>query len=285
MKRRPLARAFGLVAAAALATSVRAESLVTVGKPLTVVQPVDGRVVSVAGDVDLRAPVHGDVVAWGGSLRMAPGATIGGNLIAFGAEIQGPREAIAGRILTPGSLASLYLAESRRGPVSPVSAKDLPTTIGLRLLVIAIWAVLSTAVLRFWGGRVARGAVCFEENPAAAAAAGLAGIVFLFLSGVTAFSALPDSLRAPSALIVLGVAAALKVFGMTSLFLFLGQRMSGWLSPRRRPAALALGLSAAGLLSLIPIAGPILWSAASVVSVGAAVFTRFGAPRFRVAIA
>jgi hypothetical protein len=272
---------FGLIASAAAS----GQSVVTVGKPLAVVAPVQGRVVSVAGDVDLRAPVSGDVVAWGGAVRIAPGASIGGNLIAFGANVSGDRGVVAGRIVTPGSLASLYLAEAERGPFRAAPGAALATGLGLRLLMLAIWAVLSSAVLRLWAGPVARAAVCFEENAAAAATSGIVGIAFLLLSGVTAFSAFPAALRVPGAVLILAAAASLKIFGMTALFLFLGQRIARRISPRQRPAALAIGLIAAGLVSLIPVAGPLLWSAASIVAIGAAVYTRFGAPRFRIAVA
>jgi hypothetical protein len=267
------------------APAARAQSLVAVGKPLAVVAPVQGRVVSVAGDIDLRAPVAGDVVAWGGAVRIGPGASIGGNLIAFGAEVSGDRGVVAGRIVTPGSLASLYLAEAERGPLRSAPGAAPATALGLRLLALAIWAVLSSVVLRAWAAPVARAALCFEENPAAAAASGVVGIAFLLLSGVTAFSAFPAALRVPGAVLILAAAASLKIFGMTALFLFLGQRIARRFSPRRRPAALALGLVAAGLASLVPVAGPLLWSAASIVAIGAAVYTRFGAPRFRIAVA
>ena len=274
-----------LLAVVLSAAAAGGESLVTVGKPLAVIAPVQGRVVSVAGEVDLRAPVTGDVVAWGGEVRIDPGAAIGGNLIAFGAEVSGDRGAVAGRIVTPGSLASLYLAEAERGPFRSVPAAASAAAAGLRLLALAIWAVLSSVVLRLWAGPVARTAVCFEENPAAAATSGIVGLVFLLLSAVTAFSAFPAALRVPGAVVILAVAAALKIFGMTALFLFLGQRIARRFSPRQRPAALALGLLAAGLVSLVPVAGPVLWSAASIVAIGAAVYTRFGAPRFRIAVA
>lgn len=285
MRLRPLAGQLLFLLAACGTASANADSLVTVGKPLTVAGAVRGRVVSVAGAVDLRAPVDGDVVAWGGSVRIEPGAAIGGNLIAFGAEVSGDRGAVRGRIVTPGSLAALYLAEAERGPLRSVPRATLATTLGLRLLVLAIWALLSSAVLRLWAGPVARTATCFEENPAAAASSGVVGIAFLLLSAVTAFSAFPLFLRVPSAVVILAAAAALKVFGMTALFLLLGQKIGRRLLPRQRPAALALGLAAAGLVSLVPVAGPLVWSAASVFAVGAAVYTRFGAPRFRIAIA
>ena len=217
-------------------------------------------------------------------MRLSPGAAIGGSLIAFGAEVAGDRSCVAGRIVTPGSLAEVYLAEARRGPLHPASGRDAATSAGLRLLVLAIWALLSSAVLRLWAGPVARAAQCFEDSPAAAAAAGVAGVAFLFLSGVTALSAFPPVSRVASAAVILAAAAALKVFGMTALFLFLGQKIARRYAPRQRPAALALGLAGAGLVSLVPVAGPIVWSAASVFAVGAAVYTRFGASRFRVAV-
>ena len=53
---------------------------------------------------------------------------------------------------------------------------------------------------------------------------------------------------------------------------------------RRLDAALALGLAVCGAASLVPVAGPIVWSAASILAVGAALSTRFGSPRFRVVL-
>lgn len=284
MKLRFLPVSVLLSLAASGAAAARGESLVAVGKSLTVASPVVGRVVGVAADVDVRAPVSGDVVAWGGRVRLSPGAAIGGSLIAFGAEVTGDLGSVAGKIVTPGSLAELYLSEAKRGPFRPASGRDAATAAGLRLLVLAIWALLSSAVLRLWAGPVARAAQCFEDSPGAAASAGVAGVAFLLLSGVTALSAFPPVSRVASAAVILAAAAALKIFGMTALFLFLGQKISRRYAPRQRPAALAIGLAAAGLVSLVPVAGPLVWSAASVFAVGASVYTRFGASRFRVAV-
>jgi hypothetical protein len=136
--------------------------------------------------------------------------------------------------------------------------------------------VASAIVLRFRGSGVARASLAIEENPALAAAAGVTGIAFLFLAGVAAFTAFPAALRVPAAALILAAAFGAKLFGMTALFLFTGQKLAGKFAPAARPAALALGLA---------IAGPILWSAASVLAVGAAIFTRMGSPRFRVSAA
>jgi hypothetical protein len=72
---------------------------------------------------------------------------------------------------------------------------------------------------------------------------------------------------------------------MGALFLLLGQKLMRDVAPARRPAALAIGFVVLGGLSLLPVLGPILWSAASVVAVGLALLSRFGRPAIRVAIA
>jgi hypothetical protein len=86
------------------------------------------------------------------------------------------------------------------------------------------------------------------------------------------------------ALSIGAVAIAAKIFGMGSLFLLLGQKLLRDVAPRRRPAALAAGFAALAAVSLVPVAGPLLWSIASIVAVGVALLSRFGRPRFRVAV-
>ena len=71
---------------------------------------------------------------------------------------------------------------------------------------------------------------------------------------------------------------------MGALFLLLGQKLGHNVSAARRPAALAFGFALLAGLSLVPFVGPILWSAASVVAVGIALVSRFGTPRYRIAL-
>ena len=87
------------------------------------------------------------------------------------------------------------------------------------------------------------------------------------------------------ALFVGAVAVAAKVFGMVALFLLIGQQLSGAWRRAQRPAALARGFAILGGVSLVPLVGPLVWSVASVLAVGVALLSRFGAPRYRVAIA
>lgn len=237
------------------------------------------------GDVIVRARVGGDIIVWGADVRLDPGAAVAGDVVDFGGSVTGSRESVRGRVLTPGSITALYLSEARRVPWRREGAASWPTFAGLRLFVLALWILAASFVLRLWSSAVARTALAFEENPGGAAASGLVGVIFLFLAGIAAFTALPGGTRVFAAALILGVAFALKLFGMTALFVFVGQRFGRGYHAGGRPAALALGLGICGAVSLIPIAGPVLWSAASILAVGAALFTRFGSPRFRVAVA
>ena len=261
----------------------RGENITSVRRTVVVAAPLRGHVASLGGDVVVRAPIAGDVVVWGGDVRLEAGADVSGDVIDFGGGVQGDGR-VRGRILTPGSLSALYLSETRRLPWSP-HAVPWRTFAGLRLFALALWTLASSLVLRFASGAVARATAAFEDSPGAAAAAGVVGTVFLLLAGVASITALPGGSRVPAAIVILGAAVALKVFGMTALFLFVGERLTGWGRAASRPAVLSIGLLACGALSLVPVAGPLLWSAASVFAVGAAVYTRFGSPKYRIAIA
>ena len=289
--RRPVRAAAAFVALLGAAASVRADSVTAVRRPVVVSSPVAGRVASVGGDVTIRSRVSGDVVVWGGDVRIEAGGEVGGDVVDFGGRVVAPPGTIHGRLLTPGSVAALYLAEAKTAPWSrdnpSIGGGGVPwsTSAGLRLFLLAVWMLLSSLVLRFGSSAVARASAALEESPGLAAASGVAGIVFLFLAGIAAFTAFPAFFRVPAAAAIVAAAFASKLFGMTALFLFVGQKLAGRFAPAARPSSLALGLAVCGAISLVPVAGPLLWSAASVLAVGAAVFTRLGSPRFRVSAA
>jgi hypothetical protein len=265
----------------AAASGAGAEPLVAVGRAIDIRSPLDGRVVSVAGSVRVAAPVSGDVVVWGASARVDPGGSVGGDLVVLGGSARASAGSVRGRILTPGSLGSLYLAEAGRTPLSG----DLPGAVatGLRLFVLAGWLLTASLLLLLFSSPVARAGLALEESPAESALTGVVVVALFLFAGVAAAGAVPAPLRMPLLAILLLLAASLKIFGMTALLLLVGQMILRDTSPAKRPAALAAGLATVGAISLAPVVGPIVWSAASVLGVGAAAATRFGSPRLRVA--
>jgi hypothetical protein len=257
----------------------------SVGRDVVVTEKVPGRIVAVAADVRVESAVAGDVIVWGGDVSFGPAGTVAGNLVVFGGTIRGvPGRAlpVGGTVSTPGTLLRLYLAEMKRAPWEPGALS--PVVWGLRLLALSAWLAVAVALLYFFGSPLARAADRAESNWTGALTAGVLGVLTIFLAAAAALALLPSAVAVPVALALASAAIAAKVFGMGALFLLLGQKLTASLSPGRRPSALAVGFAVLGGLSLLPVAGPIVWSAASVAAVGVAFVSRFGAPHVRVSL-
>jgi hypothetical protein len=123
-----------------------------------------------------------------------------------------------------------------------------------------------------------------EEDWSSALLAGALGVLTLFLAAGAALALLPSSLGIPIALASAAVAVVAKIFGMAALFLLVGQKLLKSVAPARRPAALAAGFALLGGVSLLPFVGALLWSVMSIVAVGVALVSRFGTPRYRIAV-
>jgi hypothetical protein len=271
-----------LLAAAPAAASA---GVASVGRDVLVSQPVEGRVIAVLSNVRVEAPVSGDVIVWGGNVVFAPGGEVHGNLSVFLGDVTAPpgrNLPVKGTISTPGTLLGFYLSEMDRAPWK-TSARPATLT-GLRLVVLSLWLLVALALLYAFGSPFARAAACAESDWSGAIAGGILGILTLFLTAAAALAILPASLSVPIALCVAGLLVAAKIFGMGALFLLIGQRLTRKVAPTRRPSALAIGFSILGAVSLVPLIGEFVWIAASVVAVGIALISRFGTPRYRVAV-
>jgi hypothetical protein len=149
---------------------------------------------------------------------------------------------------------------------------------------LSVWLFGSLVLLYLFGSPFARAAARAEEDWTGSLLAGALGVLTLFLAATAALALLPAAFSLPIALAFGAVAVAAKIFGMAALFLLLGQKILKNVSPARRPTALAAGFAALAAVSLLPVLGPLVWSAASVVAVGVAFLSRFGSPRVRVAV-
>lgn len=279
----PATLALALLAAPAAAETPAGIS--SVGSDVVVSERVPGRVVAVAADVRIENAVGGDVVVWLGDVSFGAGGSVAGNIVVFGGTIRGAPGRplpVAGTVSTPGTLLQLYLSEMRRAPWDPGAVS--PIAWGLRLLALSVWLAAAVALLYFFGSPLARAADRADSNWTGALTAGVLGVLTIFLGAAAALALLPSGVAIPIAIALAAAAVAAKVFGMGALFLLLGQKVTSNLSPARRPAALAVGFAVLGGLSLLPIAGAIVWSAASVAAVGVSFLSRFGSPRFRISI-
>ncbi len=255
-----------------------------VARDIAISEPV-GRVVAVLSNVRIDSRVSGDVIVWGGDVSFGPSGFVHGNLSVFGGDVRVPAGRIMpvrGTVSTPGTLLHLYLAEMRRAPWEESSRAW--TFRGLRLIALSAWLAASLTLLYVFGSPFARAAASAESDFSGTLLAGALGVLTLFLAAAAALALLPAPLSVPLAVSFGALAVTAKVFGMGALFLLTGQKLLKTVSPARRPASLVVGFAVIAGISLFPLVGAFVWSAASIVAVGITFLSRFGAPRLRVAL-
>ena len=260
------------------AGAVRTEDVVSFGKPLAVPGDVDGSVVSIDGSVTVTGRVRGDLVVLGADAVVPAGGLVGGDLLVVGgrATVSG---FVAGRVLTVSAVEAAFLSELRTSPLERGEVSLLLTA--FRLLLLAFWLGGGLALVRWKPRRVqsAAGAATAGEM-AIAAVLGLSAILSGILLATFFLAVLPSA----AAVVLIGLLAAAivgaKLFGLAALFVAAGRVMNR--RARRGsplfgdPAALAIGLLPFGLASLVPVVGPLVWGAASLLGIGLSIRTAFG---------
>jgi hypothetical protein len=264
----------------------RSGDLVVLGREAVVEGVLGGTVVVVAGNVRVTGRVGKDVIAIGGDVVLGPGADVRGDLLALGGDVSGWSGAVPpvrGRILTVGALEAAFAAELKTSPLAASRAGGL--LLAFRLVLLLLWLVAGILLLRLAPRAVTGAAGSLAGGLATGAAVGAAAVLSALLLSAFLLLVLP----ATAGLFLTGLLVALlalaKVFGLAAVFVALGRRLTRGAvrgSPLfGDPAALALGLALLGLLSLVPVAGPLVWAVASLLGIGTALVavSRRDAPR------
>lgn len=256
-------------------TTVQSQ-VVAVGRDLVVRGRAMSGVAVIGGSIVVAGAVEGDVVALGGDVRLEADASIEGDVFVLGGSIDVGSGTIGGRsvALPDVSPSWLLLAEGPALGLDPWS----PVVVGMKLALLAAWMVVALVFLVAASPAVASTSRSIGEEPLRNFGIGLVGAVTLFLLILLFGSVLNALLGAP--LVVLGLLAALvlKLWGMVAVFCWLG----GLLNPRSgrhwrtAPRNTLYGLSLLGLVKLLPWIGVWVWTAATLVGIGAALSTKFG---------
>lgn len=231
------------------------------GATVRVVEPTQGTVVSVVGDVVVESEVDGDVVALAGGVTLAAGARVSGDVVAVGGSVAGPGR-VEGRVVA--------IAAGPSWPGGEV-ASDPALRWGLQLLRLGVWVSLA-AVLLLLAPRPLR--QCGERlaaRPLRTALAGLAALVAWFSLLLLAVAASSSPLGV--AVMLIGVAAllAVKAFGLVAVVWALGRSLYPVLPrPLRGEVPRTVVAMAAGvLLALVPAVGTLVWMVLSALGIGA----------------
>jgi hypothetical protein len=257
------------------AGTVHTGDFVVLGRGAVVKGVLSGTVVSVLGSVRVAGRVEKDVIAVGGDIVVEAGAQVLGDVLAVGGTVRlpsGTTRSVGGRVLTIGELEAAFAAELQTSPLaaSPVSGLLL----AFRLVLLFLWLVFGLLLVRFVPRSVSVAAGFLPGRLATTAILGASAALSSALVSAFLLLVLPATAGLVVTALLLAILGAAKVFGLTAVFVAAGRRLARGAkrgSPLfGDPAALALGLALLGILSLVPVAGPLVWAIASLLGIGAA---------------
>lgn len=252
------------------------EDRVIVGGSLTIgpEEVVDDAVV-IGGSLTIHGQVRGDAVAVGGSVRLESGAVVRGDAVAVGgplevapgAVVRGDRVSVGGSI---GDVLGSVLSRTRDwGDQIPWGTLAI---IGAILRNIAFLA-LAVLVLAFAPRRIEHIGHYLAARPVTSLAAGFGLFVAMIPLVVLLAISIIGLPLVPAALLFF---VAVLVVGLTSVCVWLGNRLPLFEGRKGPFGALLLGAAMIFLVDLVPFVGGLVVFVAAMMSAGAVLLSRFG---------
>lgn len=274
-----------LVAAAAAAAetaltiergSVAFDQVVAVGRDLVVQGDVRSAAAVIGGSARVDGRVAGDLIVLGGDATLGGEARVEGDVYVLGGAVAlSPGARITGRSVAYPSVSSAWvtLLEGPSLGLSPLST----VVIGAKLALVTAWLVLTVALFAVAGRGVLNTSAGVARQPFRNFFVGLTGVLASLLTALF-FSAFAAAMvGVPLLALVVLAALLLKLWGMVAVFHATGQWLQARIRRRWIPLNTALaGLLALGILKLVPWLGVWIWTAATLIGVGAALTTKFG---------
>ena len=247
-----------------------------VGKSIRVNGMVKEGAIAFGGDVIVQGTVVGDVAAIGGSVIQLEGARIGGDIIVVGGTYR-PAEKLPNR--NPSAMTVIYAGYERelqdlmRNPTGLLSPAWSTTYVGLRLLSILFWFVISLILTTVLPGAVGRGVARLQLTSLRVAAIGFVGAIVVGLGVEACLFLLPTPFSALMGLLSILLIVIAGVFGRVVICAATGR----WLQRRFLPmgqhsesTALLMGTIVWGILSSLPYIWPFMIAFTIVLSLGLA---------------
>lgn len=259
------------------AGSVARQPIVAVGRGVEVAGEALAGVTALNGSVAISGLVHGDVTVLGGDLVLAPTAVIEGDALVLGGRLLaagGSR--LSGRAVAYPTVSRAWLT-LLEGPSLGMGATS-PLVLGAKLGLVAAWLALTLLLFASAGRPLVRTSEEVRHEPLRCFAAGLVGLATIVLSALFLSAFLPTLLGIPLLVLVGLFALVLKLWGMVAIFHSFGRFCVSRFARRRvvQLHAAVLGLSLLGLIKLVPMAGVWVWTAATLIGMGAALRSKFG---------
>jgi hypothetical protein len=252
-----------------------------IGHSIRITGTVTQGAMALGGDVIVEGTVEGDVATIGGSVVLAKGARIGGDVIVLGGSY---------KHLDPKpnrndqSMTMMYagyepaLRNIMRNPVDLVRPHWSPGYLGLRILAILFWFVVSIALTAAMPGTISRGMARLELTGIRVAVIGGAGAIVTAVGVPLCMLFLPGPLSTVIFLMALILILISFLFGRVIICAATGR----WLQRKYLPygknsesVALLLGTTFWVILLSLPYVWPLVVTVLFITSLGLALTARY----------
>ncbi len=231
-----------------------------IGQSVVVRGQVRNGVLAFGGDVIVEGTVMGDVAAIGGSVIQRDGACIGGDVLIFGGTYQHGESPCRNGPGTTVMYAG-YEGEMRelaRNPTSLLVPRWTPAALGLRVLAILFWFVVSLALTAATPGAISRAATRLRLTSLRVAIIGLVGALVIGFGVPVSLAVLPPVLSATVGALALLLLLVAYLFGRVAIHAATGRWLQRTLlAERNRSESVALLLGT--VFWVVVLSLPYLW--------------------------
>ena len=236
---------------------------------------------ALGGDVIVQGTVDGDVAAVGGSVIQLEGARINGDVMVIGGTYRPvdkvPLRSAGGQTIMYGG----YEQELRamiRNPKDLLSPRWSARSIGLRILAILFWFIVSLALTAAIPGTISRGITRLELTSLRVALIGFLGAVAIGPGAILSLRYLPTPISAVVGLMALLLILIAGLFGRVMIYAATGRWIQRIIAKRNKNSeavALLLGTTFWITLSSLPYVWPFVVAVIWVMSLGLALTARY----------
>lgn len=261
-------------------TGVSDTTVFGLGESVRITGTVKQGAISFGGDVIVEGTVEGDVASIGGSVIQLDGSTIGGDVIVLGGSYQHGDKSNR----NPASMTMMYagyqqeLRDLMRNPTGILRPRWSSGYLGLRVLAVLFWFIISVALTAAMPGTISRGVARLQLTSLRVAVIGLIGALVIGGGVPLCLWILPQTISALVGLLAIILLFGAGLFGRVIMYAATGR----WLLRKYMPVgkhseavALLLGTTFWVLLTSLPYVWPFIVVFLVVISLGLALTARY----------
>lgn len=251
------------------------------GRSIKITGTVKNGAIALGGDVIVQGTVEGDVAAIGGSVIQLEGSRIGGDVIVIGGAYRHGNEAPNRSASSTTLMYAGYEQELRnmmRNPTEMVTPHLSARYVGLRILAVLFWFVVSLALTVAMPGTVSQGIARLQLTTVRVAMIGFVAAAIIGAGVPFSLHYFPTPLSAIIGLLALLLIVVAGLFGRVVIYAATGRWLQRKFLPIGRNSesvALLLGTSFWIALSSLPYIWPFVVAVMIVTSLGLALTARY----------